>query len=215
MRILFAIVMIFLGTMGTAQENYKIRLSYSNMSQQYELELHRNGENCELFLAEKVGFTKNWSLKDSLLYQRIYRQFRRQKITEKDVRTVLTLSRKYKVYKRDSMILDVGHPLIEITDRLANASKKELQGKQKDQIVIDGSSVRVEIFNHGVYKQVFAHAPSASSHPLIHRFMKGVLDTYSKGEPEILIKKTNPAIPVMDHKIQIKGRKPEFIIKEN
>ncbi len=217
MRTLISTLIYFVFVCCQAQADYKIRVHYRSMADQYELELFTKDSTVQVILAEISNETAPLSEKDSLLMANILKRHRKLKITDTDIRIVPALYRKYNLFKKDSMTLAADHSVALLAHRLVLASKAELEGgvRNKNRVVIDGSSVKLEIYSNNTYRAVYAHAPSQNSHPLIHGLIKGILETYRINDPKILLKPPLSPGPEIDYSGQIRGRNPNVkIIKD-
>lgn len=193
MRVVAVSILFLMLSSGLAQETYKIRISYKSSvsSEKFEIEYLKRDNKATIYLAEFDSLNSQWSLKDRQLYTEIEKRFKSLRPKKDDYRVLPLLFRKYEVYNRDSLTISLEDPLNTLADALVKASDAVLKGKRR--VGLDGAIVRVDIFSHDVLRTVTAWSPTATSHPLIHGLMQGILDRYRGGNPKILKKELSQA----------------------
>jgi hypothetical protein len=104
------------------------------------------------------------------------------------------LVEKYKACSRDSMSFDLKDDIAysNLLDSMVLADKGVLENTthNKNRIVLDGTHISYVIKAHNQSKIVYAHSPTAESHPILYAFTKRTLDIYrEKKKDGILTKK--------------------------
>lgn len=100
----------------------------------------------------------------------------------------LALVEQYKVYRWDSLqVATTGHqPFRQLLDSVysSSAAQLERQAANRGRIVLDGTSVYVVVkTGTQTEKELYASAPSPTSHPLIYRVLHEALQLYRQEHP--------------------------------
>ena len=155
-------------------------------SKGFGIKIEKGISQAKVFLTRRdsVGV---WDKKDKRKFNRLEKNILKGRVTVDYASLVIdSLNLKYNYNSKDSFSIDLSNPLIQLTDSIFVTSKNILENYNPHRIVMDGTSVRIQLSDNDSFRRISVRSPSPDSHTLIYKLITNVLIYYRQQGPQIL-----------------------------
>lgn len=189
MKVLLIFFLIFSSFIVHCQHNHsyciEIDAHASINRMKLNIMIERYDENIKVFYNKLDSIDPQSSESDSKRIQ-LHKKYAKAKSNSKKERIInrlKTLSEKYEIYKKDTLIINVSENIqySNLLDTIYKTDKNVLirDRRRGSLIILDGTSFKIRVLeNNKVLKDLYIHAPRSDSHPLIYKLISETLDIY-------------------------------------